>query len=235
MYHRGKVTRGVYLPADQHCIMLYFYVDKVKRAKKGVPPERFTPERLYRTHLEAQEDERGKVLVVDLAKIDAPMNAPLDALEALPEKALLNVKPYLPTREVLAGGGIITRMGKKNLKVLLIFRKGKWDIPKGKQEPGESIKKCAKREVCEELGIPKVKVIQFLDTTVHGYREPDAFIVKTTYWYHMSTTSETFVPQAEEKITDVKWFSINKARRVLGHVTLVHLLDRVEPELMKAH
>lgn len=229
--HSGKITRGVYLPADQLQTMLYFYVDKVRRAKKGVPPERFTSERLYRTHLEAQEDDRGNVLVVDRKKIDAP----IDEVNQLPKQALLNIKPYLPTKEVIAGGGIITRMGKKKLKVLLIFRKGKWDIAKGKQDPGESIKKCAKREVCEELGIPKVNIIRFLDTTVHGYRESDAFIVKTTYWYHMRTESTSFIPQAEEKITDVRWFSIGKARRILGHETLVHLLERVEKALLEAH
>lgn len=207
--------------------MLYFYVDKIRKAKKGVPADRFSRKRLYRTHAKAQDDGRGAVIVVDTQKMDA---APSD-VNALPEHALVNVQPYLPTREIMAGGGVITKMGKTKLKVLLIFRKGKWDIPKGKLDPGETIKQCAKREVCEELGIDKVKVIQFLDTTVHGYAEEDHFMVKTTYWYHMKTTATTFIPQLEEKITEVKWMSIDKARKLLGHATLVHLLDRVESKL----
>lgn len=207
--------------------MFYFYVDKIRKAEKGVSSERFSSKRLYRTHAKAQEDDRGRVIVVDTSKIDAPPSE----VESLPKKALVNVRPYLPTTEILAGGGVLTKMGKKKLKVLLIFRKGRWDIPKGKLDPGETIKQCARREICEELGIDRVKVIRFLDTTVHGYAENDHFMVKTTYWYHMKTDATRFVPQLEEKITDVKWFSIDKARSILGHVTLIHLLDRVEGKL----
>lgn len=209
--------------------MFYFYVDKIRKAEKGVPQDRFTRKRLYRTHAKAQDDGRGAVIVVDTRKMDA---LPTEA-DALPKKALVNVRPYLPTKEIVAGGGVLTKMGKTKLKVLLIFRKGRWDLPKGKLDPGETVKQCAKREVCEELGIDAVKVVQFLDTTVHGYAEDDHFMVKTTYWYHMTTKATSFVPQLEEKITAVKWMSIDKARRKLGHATLIHLLDRVEAKLMQ--
>ncbi|PIQ60613.1 MAG: hypothetical protein COV99_10960 [Bacteroidetes bacterium CG12_big_fil_rev_8_21_14_0_65_60_17] len=214
--------------------MYYFYVDKVRKAKKGIPEERFSKKRLYRYHREAEEEagKSGKkeVLVVDTTKLASPV---ADAGK-LPKEAILNVGPFLPTREVVAGGGIITRMGKKKMKVLLIFRKEKWDIAKGKLDPGETIKQCAHREVCEELGISNVRVLDFLDTTVHGYPEDDTFVVKTTYWYHMQTPERKFTPQLDEKITDVKWFSFEKALSVLGHVTLVHLLQRVEDQL-RAH
>lgn len=214
--------------------MYYFYVDKVRKARKGVSPERFSPKRLYRLHREAEKDaektSRKEVLVVDTTKLKTPVAE----TEKLPKDALINVGPYLPTREVVAGGGVITRMGKKKMKVLLIFRKGKWDIAKGKLDPGETIEECARREVCEELGIEKVRVLGFLDTTVHGYAEDNSFIVKTTYWYHMLTPERRFTPQLEEKITDVKWFSFEKALTLLGHTTLIHLLQRVEDQLRAA-
>lgn len=214
--------------------MYYFYVDQVRKAKKGVPPERFSRKRLYRLHREAEKDAgktaRREVLVVDTSRLEAPV----DEAGKLPKEALVNVGPYLPTREVIAGGGIITRMGKKKMKVLLIYRKGKWDIAKGKLDPGETIQQCARREVCEELGIEKVQVLDFLDTTVHGYAEDGSFIVKTTYWYHMLTSERDFTPQLEEKITAVKWFSFEKALTVLGHTTLIHLLQRVEDKLRAA-
>ena len=207
--------------------MLYFYVDSARKAKKGVPEERYSPGRLYRHHQEAVDDERGHVLVVDTVAAGSPV----DQIEELPKEAILNADPYLPTTEVVAGGGILTREGEKGLEVLLIFRKGRWDLPKGKQDPGESIKKCAKREVKEELGIDKVKVLELLDSTVHGYPENDVFVIKTTWWYLMKTTATTFVPQLEEKITDVRWYRLKKARKKLGHQTLIHLLERVEHKL----
>jgi 8-oxo-dGTP pyrophosphatase MutT (NUDIX family) len=208
--------------------MLYFYVENADIAKSGVPPANFSSDRLYRRWTEAREDDRGKVLVVEIDRVKKPLRK----VERVPKKALLNVNPFVPTKELVAGGGVVTREGKKGLEILLIFRKGLWDIPKGKLDAGETIKQCAKREVKEELGIDKVKVLRFLDTTVHGYKEKsDHFLVKTTHWYLMKTKAKNFVPQKSEKITKVKWFTLEKAKKKLGHDSLVRLLERVEPEL----
>lgn len=208
--------------------MLYFYVDRVERARSGVGPKRFSSDRLYHRLTDAREDDRGKVLLVDAARIEAP----LKKVQKVPRKALLNVNPYVPTRELVAGGGIVTRKGDRGLEILLIYRKGVWDLPKGKPDPGETIKQCARREVEEELGIDKAKVLEFLDTTVHGYKEkPDHFLVKTTHWYLMKTKATKFVPQKSEKITKVKWFTLKRAKKKLGHDSLVRLLTRVESRL----
>lgn len=208
--------------------MLYFYVDRVDNARSGVPAKKFSADRLYHRWTDAREDDRGKVLLVDAARVDLPLRK----VEKVPRKALLNVNPYVPTKELVAGGGVVTRMGEQGLEILLIYRKGIWDLPKGKLDAGESIKQCAKREVEEELGIDRVKVLEFLDTTVHGYKEkPDHFLVKTTHWYLMKTKAKSFVPQKSEKITKVKWFPLKKAKRKLGYESLVRLLVRVESRL----
>ena len=47
-----------------------------------------------------------------------------------------------------AGGGLVSDAGGR---VLMIFRNGRWDLPKGKLEPGERIEECAVREVSEEV------------------------------------------------------------------------------------
>src|SRR6478752_5737606 len=52
-----------------------------------------------------------------------------------------------------AAGGLVYT---PNEEVLLIFRKGKWDLPKGKLDDGEELETCAIREVEEETGIQHV-------------------------------------------------------------------------------
>ncbi len=105
---------------------------------------------------------------------------------------------------VVAAGGLMTRGWTK--QYLFIFRRGKWDLPKGKKEEGEKVHITAVREVEEETGIDKVEIIKRLIDTYHIYSE-DKVVLKKTCWYLMKTfTDLTPTPQIEEDITDVRWF-----------------------------
>ena len=104
-----------------------------------------------------------------------------------------------------AAGGVVEN---QNKEILFIHRLGKWDLPKGKIEPNETLENTAIREVEEETGIKNLKLIHFIDSTYHIYREPknNAPILKTTFWYLMKYyDNETLLPQTEEGITKVEW------------------------------
>ena len=58
---------------------------------------------------------------------------------------------------VVAAGGLVQNEKKE---ILLIFRRGKWDLPKGKLDKGEKLEVCAIREVEEETGLQKVRYLQ---------------------------------------------------------------------------
>ncbi|MEX0639350.1 MAG: NUDIX domain-containing protein, partial [Balneolaceae bacterium] len=72
---------------------------------------------------------------------------------------------------VEAGGGVVCRNHSGSIQVLLIYRNGVWDLPKGKLEEDESIAECAAREVAEETGIALPVVNDFLTVTRHGYKQ----------------------------------------------------------------
>ncbi len=104
---------------------------------------------------------------------------------------------------VKAGGGIVEN---EKGEILLMFRRGKWDLPKGKLDKGEKIDTCALREVKEETGLQKVTLSSPLLTTYHTYHEGTKFILKETYWYSMKADGkQDLTPQAEEDISEVKW------------------------------
>lgn len=104
---------------------------------------------------------------------------------------------------VKAGGGLV---GNEAAEVLMIFRKGKWDLPKGKLDPGETLEHCALREVREETGLQAVKGKEFLTTTFHTYNDYGHSVLKETSWYRMQgSSSETLVPQAIEDIHEIRW------------------------------
>jgi ADP-ribose pyrophosphatase YjhB (NUDIX family) len=102
-----------------------------------------------------------------------------------------------------AAGGLV-----KNDKgeLLMIFRNGLWDLPKGKIESGEDEKTAAIREVEEECGISGLTIMRSLTPTFHTYRHHDKTILKKTYWFEMHCTdTRPLVPQTKEGITEVRW------------------------------
>jgi 8-oxo-dGTP pyrophosphatase MutT (NUDIX family) len=104
---------------------------------------------------------------------------------------------------VQAGGGLVEN---EKGEIMLIFRKGKWDLPKGKLDKGESLEECAIREVQEETGLRQVKILSPITTTYHTYHEGARFILKESYWYKMKTTGgQKLVPQTAEGIEAIRW------------------------------
>ena len=68
---------------------------------------------------------------------------------------------------VFASGGIVSN---ENCQILFIYRRGKWDLPKGKAEKGETIRETAIREVMEETGIQNLKIEKYFSNTFHIVR-----------------------------------------------------------------
>lgn len=128
---------------------------------------------------------------------------------------------------VTAAGGVVRRSGPDDDRILLMRRRGEWDLPKGKLDPGESIETCALREVAEETGLTGLRLGPLLTRTRHRYEDAYGRWDKTTHWFIMSleTDDVALIPQAEEQIEKLEWVSVDEAlirvrfaslRQVLG-------------------
>lgn len=109
-----------------------------------------------------------------------------------------------------AGGAVIS----KKDEVLMIFRHGRWDLPKGKKNKGEKNRETALREVMEETGLKQLEAKKKLGTTYHFYRRNKRLIIKKTHWFVMKAKrKQEMIPAIEEGIEKVKWVPFEKAKK----------------------
>lgn len=144
------------------------------------------------------------------------------------------LKAFVKSRFLIvkAAGGIVS----KKDKVLMIFRLGKWDFPKGKFDRGETPEACAKREVEEECNI-KVKMGPHVVNTWHTYTQNRKSILKKTYWYAMESANDSAMkPQLEEGIEDISWMSEADAKTALinSYPSMRHLFKQYLKKHMKS-
>lgn len=131
-------------------------------------------------------------------------------------------------KDIKAGGGVVLRDENGEQQVLLIFRRGVWDLPKGKQEKGETIENCACREVAEETGLRSPAIDQFLAKTYHEYKRNETAYRKETVWFTMNATENTpLKPQQEEGIEKVAWVKIEQAKKMVGYQNLNEVLNKL--------
>jgi len=131
-----------------------------------------------------------------------------------------------------AGGLVQNNKG----EFLFIRRFGVWDLPKGKIEKKESSENAAVREVEEECGLTNLMIVRPLDSTFHIYRSPYLtfprnLVLKETKWYLMYYSgNEIPIPQVDEQIEEVRWFSVSELDQVKSN-TYLSLIDFLEKAL----
>ena len=124
---------------------------------------------------------------------------------------------------IFASGGIVKN---DNNQILFIYRRGKWDLPKGKAEKGESIRDTAVREVIEETGIEKLKIDKYFSNTFHIVRNNKKYFLKETSWFLMSSNFKgKLKPQLNEGIKSVKWKTFDDAKKIkkktYGNISII--------------
>jgi len=124
-----------------------------------------------------------------------------------------------------ASGGLV-----KNNKGedLIIFRRGVWDLPKGKAEPGESPEQTALREVGEECNLKDLKIKRFLIDSYHIYFIDATPVLKKTRWFELKYEGKSSPrPQRTEEITKTIWLPYSKLSLISGN-TFQNVLEVIK-------
>jgi len=110
-----------------------------------------------------------------------------------------------------AAGGLVKN---SQSEYLFIFRRGKWDLPKGKLDEGEDFETAAIREVQEECGITHIELGDLYHLSYHIYEENNDWILKQTNWYLMKSEEKNLIPQLAEGITQTAWLPTSQFEKV---------------------
>ena len=102
-------------------------------------------------------------------------------------------------KTIIAAGGLV--FNEKN-ELLMIYRRGKWDLPKGKLDEGERIEDCAVREVMEETGINRINISNKIGETYHAYFEDEVILLKETPL--IQVIDKPILPLKKEKLGKLK-------------------------------
>lgn len=144
------------------------------------------------------------------------------------------IREWLKTeyRVVKAAGGLVL----KRDKVLMIYRMGRWDLPKGKLEREEATMDGAVREVMEECSI-QVSAEQKLCSTWHTFTDGGRRSIKKTTWYLMQCHDDSLMkPQLEEGIEDLRWMSPTELEKAVksSYASIRHVVETYKQVLATA-
>lgn len=140
-------------------------------------------------------------------------------------------------REYTAGG-VIFRIKDSKLEFLLLQDvKGRWSIPKGHVESGETLEQTAIREIGEETGLVNIKIIDKLDKLHFFYRMEGKLIFMTTFVFLIESTDlqEALMPEKSEGIVDVSWFDEQAGFRAIEYKATKVLLEEGAKRVKKAY
>jgi len=133
-------------------------------------------------------------------------------------------------KEIIAAGGLVLN---EDGDLLMIFRRGRWDLPKGKLDDGEQIEDCAVREVKEETGLRKLNVKRFLGITYHKYFDThiNEEVIKQTHWFEMhAKRKQQLIPAREEDIEEIEWVQQKKIPEKLqnSYANIAEIIEKMK-------
>ncbi|KRB61532.1 DNA mismatch repair protein MutT [Rhizobium sp. Root708] len=136
----------------------------------------------------------------------------------------------IPTaaRDIQQAGAICYRRnGSGQLRVLLVGsrRNGRWGVPKGHLDPGETTSQAAGRESFEEAGVVgDVETTIFGSFSYHKDSSPHHYHVTV----HLLQVAEAQLDFPEKGTRKQKWFPLKVAIRDAAQPGLRALLSRLE-------
>ncbi len=111
--------------------------------------------------------------------------------------------------------------------LLLNYRRGYWDLPKGKLEKGETNKQAAIRELKEETGLEASIAEGFEQSLSYMFKDPSGELVHKTVTFFVGKSSTKEVTLSYEHLS-YKWLPFKEAVEELTYVNAQQMLSMAD-------
>ncbi len=164
--------------------------------------------------------------------LKVPEAMPTERVKESPFKKLTSAvfRKKVAIQEIVrepTSGGIVFRLTPdgKDIQILLIQdSKGRWTIPKGHIEPGETAKMTARREIEEETGLRNFSILTWLGKIHFKYRRADKLVLMTTQIYLVQALDKRETPTGEKWMKGISWFPFSEALDLIEYEDIEKLM-----------
>jgi 8-oxo-dGTP pyrophosphatase MutT (NUDIX family) len=131
------------------------------------------------------------------------------------------------TRNAMSAGGVVYRMGREGVEIVLVGRSRQqlWALPKGTPDEGESVEETALREVREETGL-EASIVGHAGDVRYDFLEPDGTRVFKIVHYFLMEPRGGDISLHDHEHDIVDWYHVAEAERLLTHRNQLHVLHR---------
>jgi 8-oxo-dGTP pyrophosphatase MutT (NUDIX family) len=149
-------------------------------------------------------------------------------------------QPARRVKRAHSAGGVVFRRvsvdaSASDVRILLLQHEaGKWMLPKGTIEAGETPEAVALREVAEETGLHNVRIVRDLgeERYLFFWKTEDTYYDKTVHYYLMEFLGgEETCPQREEGFVRCDWVSVSEALQRIKYRETREVVRRAEAVL----
>jgi len=132
------------------------------------------------------------------------------------------------TAQEISAGGVVFRHDEQGVSYLLIRDSyGRWALPKGKIEKGESTEQAALREIREEVGLSHVVLHEPLPSIRYVYTDPQGVVkFKVVHFFLVELIGNQELRPDTNEIAEARWFSEEEMLATFEYPDTTEVLTR---------